>query len=238
MERNKIIENILSKELKTSVISEFQEHWNTKKIKSEVLEIIQLNEGSDVNYSKHATNWTNPYGKAIQYNLVGKDGYADFNNNSDGLYEPWKYPLLNELHRSFQDSCISFRINILGANSGLGQHSETIVVEKKGKLYLKARFHLPLSTNPESYILLDGFLYQYEEGGVYYFNNSCVHAAKNEGSEDRIHLVWDVFVTKDVESLLSISKKCSPMGKESIDSDAPIDGDWDFEDKPIEYYDG
>jgi hypothetical protein len=205
-------------------------------IKKEVINFIENNKPSHVNTEEHGTYWTNPFGKVLQFNLLHPHGkYEDFSNNS-GIFLDQKYPHLTRFVQRWADDLISFRINILNVKSGLSQHKETIIIKlPNGKIGLKTRFHLPIQTNKSAKVFLDGSLYHLEEGNVYYFNNSCVHSASNL-EENRVHLVWDTYLSKNIEEYISNIKNIEEIGSEPIDENYPIDGNWDYKKEDVVIY--
>lgn len=54
------------------------------------------------------------------------------------------------------------------------------------------RIHVPLRTNPGVVMTVDGEQFRMAPGNVYLFQNLRRHAAHNNGSEGRIHLIVDV----------------------------------------------
>lgn len=205
-----------------------------EKLKEEVLSLVDSNDGSDVTYGGHGTNWTVPFGTVTQYNILSTHG--DYKNTKAGLSiygrmfpEPELYPTINNFIMSFPHA-VNCRINIMGPKSGLGQHKETIIVrQKSGDLGIKARFHVPIVTNEKALVFLDGGVYQLEAGRLYFFNNGCVHAASNGSDNPRIHLVFDMLMTKNVASLFVGHVVPDTHSLEPVDEDAPLDGPsrWD-----------
>ena len=47
------------------------------KLRTEIKEIIERNEPSEVKYKGHVTNWTKPFGRAIQFSLLNVSGKYD-----------------------------------------------------------------------------------------------------------------------------------------------------------------
>ena len=69
-----------------------------------------------------------------------------------------------------------------------------------------ARFHIPLKNNPNvEYYYWDKGVKKTETlktANYYYFDVRFPHSVRNNGDEDRINLVVDVFVNKDIENLI------------------------------------
>jgi hypothetical protein len=55
------------------------------------------------------------------------------------------------------------------------------------------KIHVPLVTNPGVTFLVAGTAYHFEEGEAVEVNNMAAHAVKNEGSTDRIHLIFEYY---------------------------------------------
>lgn len=201
---------------------EIKKEENFTSIQNECLELYKNYKSSDVTSSSHRTYWTNPYGKANQWDLFNVDGNFDSNSGigikyikNKKFHHHNKFPNLGKLIDSFPDK-INFRLNLLKPGSGLGQHEEQIVEIYQKKPFLRIRFHLPIQTNIKSNVFLDGEWFHYEEGKIYFFNNGCVHCAENNGDEDRLHLVWDCVYTKRIADILNTGYKIPCVRKEEI----------------------
>ena len=55
------------------------------------------------------------------------------------------------------------------------------------------KIHVPLFTNPLAQLELGGEMVHLEAGRAYQVNNIDAHAASNDGDEDRIHFIFEVF---------------------------------------------
>ena len=55
------------------------------------------------------------------------------------------------------------------------------------------KIHVPLVTNPDATFLVDETHYHLEPGHAWEVNNIKPHGARNLGSEDRIHFIFEVF---------------------------------------------
>jgi len=77
---------------------------------------------------------------------------------------------------------------------------------------MRVRIHLPILTNSEVLMFLDGDLYHFEEGNIYFFHNGCIHSSENNHLyEDRIHLVWDMLLTEDTFQRIFLRNHLSPL---------------------------
>lgn len=55
------------------------------------------------------------------------------------------------------------------------------------------KIHVPLLTNPDVTFFVDGTGYHFAEGEAVEVNNMGVHAVRNSGSTDRIHLIFEYY---------------------------------------------
>lgn len=198
---------------------------NFDDLKHDCLQLVADNTPSNVTDKNHRTNWTNPYGEAKQWSLWNDSGLFDetksinLNNKIERKFHyAEKYPVLNKFINDWPDK-INVRINLLGPDSGLNQHEEQILHNHNDEIVIRIRFHLPLVTNENCYVFLDGEVYNYKEGNIYFFNNGCVHGAINESKIDRYHLVWDCVLTKRTLSILEAGKLHTSSKTLSIDPD-------------------
>jgi hypothetical protein len=152
----------------------------------------------------HVTSWTRPHGRVEQFSLLNASGRTDdYSRDHDGscrgkrFHDPARYPRLAALAASLPH-LINFRVNVLGAPAQLAPHEEhSVIRDAAGHIGIRGRFHLPLVTNPRAQLLLDGHLYHLSRGIAFFVNHGCVHAAENLGPADRIHLVWDMLITRE-----------------------------------------
>lgn len=170
-------------------------------IQTEVNSLMAEKEASDVSAKVHPTNWTNPYGSVTQHSLYNESGKTgdtatDHNLKLEGkVFAAPEYASLQRFFNAFQSRALNFRLNGLMPKSGLSPHEENIVHGEK----LRVRLHLPIITNPQAQVMLDGEQFHLQPGIVYFFNNGCVHGAGNDGEKARYHLVWDMFFDEWIE---------------------------------------
>ena len=55
------------------------------------------------------------------------------------------------------------------------------------------KIHVPLTTNPQCVFLAGGEWRHLPAGGAVEVNNMDMHAVRNDGDEDRIHLIFELF---------------------------------------------
>jgi hypothetical protein len=168
-------------------------------LRAELLDVAETCAPSIVG-TGHQTGWTRPTGTVVQWSLFNRHGDTgdpsdDFNYQLDGKQVPAGLPLTARFADTLP-GLVNLRLNMLGAGAALAPHEEHLPRPlPDGKVGLRARFHLPIDTNPEALMLADGHLFRFQPGCVYLFNNGCVHAAVNEGTHRRLHLVWDMLLT-------------------------------------------
>jgi len=197
--------------LYTEKVFEFESNF-FKKLQIECLDLANSQVSSQVE-DGHITNWTSPFGDAVQYSLKNTSG--DFNDTSTDhdlnltnkkFHHPEKYPVIDKLISLFPNAT-NFRLNGMGVKSGLSPHEEHIVY-KRGflKSFIRARFHIPIQTNKDVAMLIGENIYHYEEGNMYFFNNGAIHSADNQGDSYRFHIVFDVLLDKKANDFLFYTK--------------------------------
>lgn len=181
---------------------------------------------SDVTRPGHVTRWTRPFGEVLQWSLLSRSGrFDDFSTDHDRSCKGKRfaraatYPTLGALVASWPH-LVNARINVLGPRSGLSPHEEQVLIRTRaGAIGARVRFHLPIATDAGAELMLDGGVYHLEAGTVYFVNHGCVHAAANRGDAARIHLTWDMLLTRAAFDCMFGA--APPPGLERIaDSDA------------------
>ena len=76
----------------------------------------------------------------------------------------------------------------LQAGHGIDAH-----VDGEGSHPLTHRIHVPLFTNAEAVLTVDGSRFHLCAGQAYEVNNLALHSVHNGGANDRIHFVFEVF---------------------------------------------
>lgn len=189
--------------IKTLRLGKLSDEW-FRQIQSDCARIIETSGSSDVTEKTHVTNWTRPTGQVRQFSLFNETGNTadtkgDYGYLGDVKRKRLVYPELQGLRRFaslFQPALRNLRLNGMGLKSALNAHEEgSIHISGFRRNYI-CRFHLPVFSNKNAFVYLDGERHQYEEGFLYFFNHGCVHAASNEGAELRYHLVLDCFLDR------------------------------------------
>lgn len=186
-------------------------------LRSEIARLVVANTPSEVGDSDHVTNWTKPYGRAIQFSLLNASGdlsdtSVDHNKTVYGkmFHHAREYPTLARFIGLFPHA-VNMRLNGMSPSGGLSPHEEHVGWRRGRKYFYRGRFHLPVETNPESVVLLDGDFYHLEAGKIYFFNNGCVHSAANRGDTQRFHLVWDMLLTDQTLELMFGEESHGPL---------------------------
>jgi hypothetical protein len=177
-------------------------------IADEVRALVLDNAPSLVGDEDHVTNWTRPYGRAIQFSLLNRSGRLDdFTDDHDASSDGKRsdhltaYPAIKRFVDAWPGA-LNMRINGMDPSSGLSPHEEHVVHPGRDGYKIRVRLHLPIATNPDAQMLLDGNLYHFQAGSIYFFNNGAVHAARNGGDTARFHILWDMWLTPETHALL------------------------------------
>ena len=178
-------------------------------LRADVLALTQAHLGSLVASPDHVTNWTGPFGEVRQLSLLNASGRVDdFSSDHDGsifgkrFHHASSSPALARFVGAFPHA-VNFRVGILGPRSGLSAHEEHALIRMRdGSVGARLRLHLPIVTTPEAELVLDGEVHHLEEATVHFVNHGCVHEASNGGNRPRIHLNWDVLLTRASYDLL------------------------------------
>jgi len=175
----------------------------------ECLALVRAERPSDVSNRNHVTHWTKPRGTVLQYSLLNNSGRFDDTSTDHDLscrgkrfHAADRYPNLAALIAAFPHSA-NFRLNVLAPGAALSPHKEPVCFRSSsGVIGLRLRLHLAVATNPAAEVVLDGQIFTFSEGQIILFNQGCVHAARNGGRTDRLHLVWDMLLTKTTSNIL------------------------------------
>jgi len=178
-------------------------------LRTEVMTLVRTQAASDVRDAAHVTNWTRPRGSVRQFSLFNASGrFDDFSTDHDGscfgkrFHNGTAYPAIARFIDGFPHA-VNFRINVMGPGGRLAPHEENVFIRTQaGSIGARVRCHLPVVTNDLAELMLDGGIYHLEPGIIYFVNHGCVHSARNGGAEDRIHLVWDMLLTRDAFELM------------------------------------
>ena len=178
-------------------------------LRDDCAEVYRNQRPSQAADPKHVTNWVRPQGSVLQFSLLNGSGNYDdtsLDHNESCLGKRFhhadKYPVLARFLSAFPH-CVNFRLNVLGPGARLPLHREhTCFKARDGKIGLRLRFHLPVVTNEAAEITLQDHVYHFAEAQVILFNQACIHGAANGGDADRLHLVWDMLLTRSAAELM------------------------------------
>ena len=176
----------------------------------------------------HVTHWTAPQGEVLQYSLLNRTGRTDdflsdhdFSCQGKWFFDDAIAPALGELISAFPH-LVNFRMNVLGPGAELPAHEEQVVFRaRNGRPAARLRFHLPVETNEDAALVLDGAVFSLPPGRVYLVNQCCVHAARNRGSRDRTHIVWDALLTARLIEFLFCSRRVPEFLKAAAAGEVP-----------------
>lgn len=92
-----------------------------------------------------------------------------------------------EVLDSFLVEKTAVRLLNLAAGAQIKPHSDHCLGYEDGYF----RMHIPIVTNPDVFFILDDQRIVMNEGECWYINANFTHSVANNGSTDRIHLVFD-----------------------------------------------
>ena len=85
----------------------------------------------------------------------------------------------------------------------LGSKSVIPIHRDNHKYFTQAlRFHVPIRTNDKVFFFNNGNIFQMKEGEVWSIDNLGRHAVVNNGEEERLHMVIDIYIDNEVVKLL------------------------------------
>lgn len=126
--------------------------------------------------------------------------YEDFHTNGDPIDTPilGRLPHVSKVLQTIHCNLLSARLLKLGPASVIREHRDYTLGYEYGVL----RMHFPIRTNPQVEFLIDGDEVKMSEGECWYVDLSLPHRVKNDGQENRIHLVVDCEINEWLMSLL------------------------------------
>jgi len=114
------------------------------------------------------------------------DGIAEFYPNENLK----KCPLLLSIFNTFQCRVETFRVHSLDSGASIKPHHDTGYSFEHGKV----RLHIPIKTNDQVEMLLEGEAVKMKEGECWYCNFDITHEVHNKSDETRVHLIIDCMV--------------------------------------------
>ena len=169
-------------ELKEKFLSRIKpEHWleNTTRNKARNLEQTQ----SIV--IRHFLNLDYKYGRHAMY-----DDWQEYIINFK-LYDEYRDLIeesKEELRKYYNFKNYMCFLAKLIPHGRIGRHADSGVF-----LETCHRVHIPLKTNPEVYYIIEGKPYYWQENNIYEFDNTREHEVMNASSEERIHLIFNLY---------------------------------------------
>jgi hypothetical protein len=176
-------------------------------LRAELEQLTRRYSPSQVSDYGHVTKWTQPFGEAVQFSLLNTSGKLDDPSTDHNLSVRGKsfhhgvdFPRIARFISAFPHA-LNMRLNGMGKKSGLSPHEENVIhwygPKRPTRFFARVRFHLPMQTNNQAHLLLDGETFHFEAGYIYFFHNGTVHSANNLGDTYRYHLVWDMLLTRE-----------------------------------------
>ena len=124
------------------------------------------------------------------------------------LLSDQRFTIVKEVLKKLPSTFERVRLMKIKANSSIGKHSDKIDKDfglEDGKI---VRIHVPIRTNDQvEFCLWEGSektTNYLKEGHYYYVDVRAPHAVQNNSDVDRIHLVVDTYVNRDILGLLGI----------------------------------
>jgi hypothetical protein len=114
----------------------------------------------------------------------GRDGYD---------YTPYaaEAPYMRSVLAGLPASLRTARLMSLAPGASVDEHCDTPYGPRAGWV----RLHLPINTNPGAILALDGEEHCWQPGTLWFGDFSRLHSVRNTGTETRVHLVIDSFLT-------------------------------------------
>ena len=162
--------------------------FDSKKLKVEVDSLLNQTWKPHFNQNGYTGNW-----KSIAlYAIDGKHDYIFVNPDQNSTeVKPTDLltdcPYLKEVIAHIQAPFIAVRLLNLESGAHIKPHQD----HESGYENNFMRIHVPIATNPSVQFILDNEKVEMLPGECWYTNVNFVHEVKNEGTEDRIHLVID-----------------------------------------------
>lgn len=186
------------------------------RIRDEVMHIVTTDGGQvlDVGHttfdyvSKWDPTWKPKAGLIRQYSLYNSKDDLEFFGEDHHWFEGRRFnsrarAIPEFFQRYFgQSELQNFRIQAIAGGGDLGQHRERIIAIPNREQHYKLRFHLPIITNPGVQFDMEGETFRMSEGSVYLFNQYCMHGVTNNGTELRVHLVFDCYLNDHIAQSL------------------------------------
>ncbi len=111
-----------------------------------------------------------------------------------------KCPYLLSVLETFQCRKETFRIHTLEPKASIRPHKDLGYSFEQGLV----RIHIPVRTNDNVYLLVNGERIKMNAGECWYCNFNEIHEVKNNSDEPRIHLIMDCVVNDWLKEVFKI----------------------------------
>ena len=133
----------------------------------------------------------------LKYNQDFSDGMIPaINPDNQILYkeiEPIIKQVQNRLPPSF---CTRALISWLSPDTDVKPH-----IDPGWVFGIQRRYAWVIKTNADSFFYIENKKYSFEIGDVWEFDNKKIHSAVNQGTTDRIHLIFDLAILDEVRAM-------------------------------------
>ncbi|ATL25497.1 aspartyl/asparaginyl beta-hydroxylase domain-containing protein [Streptomyces formicae] len=112
---------------------------------------------------------------------------------------PWmeQAPYIASIVDALPTDVRAVRLMALGPGAEVSEHRDYPYGLPAGWV----RLHIPLITNEEAVLTLDGVDYTWQPGTLWFGDFNRLHSVRNGGSERRVHLVIDSYVSRELLEL-------------------------------------
>jgi len=140
--------------------------------------------------------------------ITGRDGsrasgeHASSNPSlfkDTAIMQPYIRELIDEITGGNND-VLKVRLMRLKSNRVIGEHRDRFSAGRS-----VVRLHIPVVTNPGVEFRVNRKPYHMDQGKLYCIDVSQLHAVSNKGDRDRVHLVFDVCLSKNINKKLTAS---------------------------------
>lgn len=126
-------------------------------------------------------------------------------------------PYLRHALSQFDCPLLSVRLLSLAPDAIIKEHIDDSLSAEDHDL----RLHIPIQTNPDVKFMINGTRVPLATGETWYLNVNLPHSVANQGTEARVHLVFDCVVNEWLREKLNESEPYPP--ESAIECTTPID---------------
>ncbi len=189
---------LLTKNAGVFLMQRFEQTFDVARLQSELAEVLEHHEVIPHYRPYLATGWgavtlVGPNGDPTDHRSiqVAKVGNTEYQKTPAMRYTPY----IEEIVSQFPGGRCRVRLMQLQAGRRINWHHDGNLFGLDHQL---ARFHIPIVTNPDVHWQICHEDCHWEEGRLYFLDNSFPHRLTNGGREDRIHLVFDIEVSPEL----------------------------------------